>query len=218
MSDILDRVSDQVSDSVRRLRNTVLSKEDVEDELPDALQDDELRDRDFQSDAAIVSEAVIDLFAPESVFDVGCGIGLHLKPFLDNDITVQGIDESTVAHENAVIPTSHITLVDLNEPYTPQEQYDVTLCLDMLEYTSRSQEDVLITTVANTGDIGIVSAPLPRYSTMQYSREEPQKYWVDVFQEYGMQYDPEATAALQDRIDAADDQAWVPQQLMVFRQ
>jgi SAM-dependent methyltransferase len=215
MSDIFTRVSQQVSDNVQRLKNTVGSS-DGDDELPEVLQDDGERDRDFESDAAIVSEAIIDQFDPESVFDVGCGIGLHLKPFCDAGITANGIDEAKAAHENAVIPTRHIDIMDMTEPYTPNRQYDVVLCLDMLEYASRSQEDVFIATVAGVGDIGIVSVPLPRYSTIRYSREEPKEYWVQQFDEYGMNYDAEATAELQERIDA-DEEAWVPEQLLVFR-
>ncbi len=213
MSDLRTRISD----GIRRLKNTVTRDATGDDDLPDILQDDGSRDRDFESDAAIVSEAIIDQFDPDSVFEVGCGIGLHLKPFVDAGISVQGIDESKVAHENAVVSTRKIDIVDITEPYTPKKQYDVVLCLDMLEYTSRAQEDVFIETVASAGTTGIVSVPLPRYSTMRYSREEPEDYWITRFQEHGMQHDPEATAAVQKRIDAADE-AWVPEQLMVFRQ
>lgn len=215
MRDFLDRVSDEVSGSVDRLRDTVFGDED--DDLPEVLQDDGSRDRDFESDAAIVSTAVIDQFAPDSVFDIGCGIGLHLKPFLDDGITAAGVDEAKVAHENAVVSTRRITIHDLDEPYDPGKTYEVILCLDMLEYTSREQEDALITTVANAAaDTAVVSVPLPRYSTLRYAREEPEDYWIDRFAEHGLIHDTEATEALQDRIDATEE-AWVPEQLMVFQ-
>lgn len=211
------RVTDRVTDNVERIKNTILSDDADTDAFSDDQQQDGSRDRDFQEDASVVSTAIMEEFSPESVFEVGCGIGLHLKPFLESGITARGVDESDVAHENAVISTRKIKIRDLNGSYTPKNTYDLVICIDMLEYTSRPQEDTLIETIANAGETAVISVPLPQYSSLRYENEEPKKYWVQKFQEHGMSYDPEATRHLQERIDAAEE-AWVPEQLMVFRQ
>jgi SAM-dependent methyltransferase len=216
MRDVLDRLTDEVSDSVNRFKDAVFGPA-VDDDLPEIFRDDGRRDRDFQADAAIISTAIMDQFAPDSVFDIGCGIGLHMKPFLDADIDAAGVDETDVAHENAVVPTKRIAIQNLTAPYDPGERYDMVLCIDMLEYTAPEQEAALLTTITNAvRETAVVSVPLPRYSSFRYDREEPLAYWVDRFDDHGLQYDEAATQELQERVDA-DEEAWVPEQLLVFR-
>lgn len=210
-------VFDQVRNHVQRLTAPVLDKSNAENPGSDLFEaDDDADDRDFQEDAAIVSNAIIDLFEPENVIQIGCGIGLHLKPFVDADIDVKGLDESKVALENPAIPKKHIQIMPLNTPYSPENTYDVALCIDMLEYTSPQGEDAIIASVANAGKTAVVSAPLPRYDSLHYDHEEPKQYWIKKFQDYGMNYDSDATRNLQDRIDT-EEAAWIPEQLLVFQ-
>lgn len=208
----LNRLKEHLSEHAERLKD-VLSR-DEDSDFADVLEDETV-ERDFQDDAAIISTALIEEFDPDTVFEIGCGIGLHLKPFLDQGIEANGVDESNVAHENAVIPAKHIEIQDLRA-YDPGQVHDLVICIDLLEYTSRSREDTFIESIAGTGRIAVVSVPLPRYSNLRYDHEEPKQYWVKKFQEHGMRYDPEATRHVQDRIEA-DEEAWVPEQLMVFR-
>lgn len=211
--ELLGRMTQQIRDNVQRLKDAVSSNDAEGSEHPIQKVD---RDRDFQDDADIVSNAIMDQFSPDSVIQIGCGIGMHLKSFLEQGVDAVGIDENRVAHENAVVSTKHIQIQSLNQAYTPDDTYDVVLCIDMLEYTSRNHEDALIETVADAGAIAVVSVPLPRYSSLSYNHEEPKQYWVQKFKEHGLSYDPDETRHLQDRIDAAEE-AWVPEQLMVFR-
>lgn len=211
----LDRFTQRVSENVERLKDTVLNDEGKEEHDVDMFSDVD-RDRDFQDDADLLSGAVMEQFSPDSVIQIGCGIGMHLKPFLDEGIDAVGVDENRVAHENAVVPTEHIKIQNLKSVYRPDEAYDVVLCVDMLEYTSRNHEDAIIKTVAAAGKTAVVSVPLPRYSSLSYDREEPKTYWVQKFEDNGLSYDPEATRHLQEQLDA-DDEAWVPEQVLVFR-
>lgn len=195
---LLDRLSDRITASPS-----------VEpDDGPSS--DTETTHRAYADDAHAVATALHDRFDPDSVLHIGCGIGLHLKPFLDADIDARGIDGSTVAHDRAVIPTDRITITDLTRPYTTDHDYDLVLCFDLLAHSPDQLEDTLIRTIADAGTTAVIS---PITTEQAGFATQDDDYWITRFNNAGMQLQQPATDWFRDRL--ADIQ-WAPHRPLIF--
>lgn len=199
---------------IQRVLTNLRSTTDNADPDPAPTADyEELEPNDYEGDAEKLSEVLIDEFSPDTVFHIGCGIGLHLKPFLDRGITAHGVDASDVAHDNAAIPTEHITIQDLDSPVFPNQDYDLVLCLDILAHTPEDYEPEVVHAIAQTGTVAVVS---PVTTEQQAFDVHPDEYWIEQFQRAGMEHNEDATESLRQHISEHDIQ-WAPHKPMVFQ-
>lgn len=197
----------------RVLTNLRSTDTDSDTDAVPAADFEELEPNDYERDAEKLSELLIDEFSPDTVFHVGCGIGLHLKPFLDNGITAHGVDASDVAHDNAAIPTEHITIQDLDTPVSTDMEYDLVLCLDVLAHTPEDYEPEVVHAIADMGTTAIIS---PVTTEQKAFDVHPDDYWVEQFQDAGMEHNEAATQQLRQHI-AEHDIQWAPHRPMVFQ-
>lgn len=186
--------------------------EDTEDTTDVAgTEDDETVDDDvYETQAEDVAGAIIDEFTPDTALHIGCGAGHHMKPFLDAGIDTHGIDPSSVAHENAVVPTDRIEIYDLGYQYTPNDTYDLVVCLDTLEYVAERHADIIIRSISASGSTAVISIPDAPH------RPDPED-WIDKFASQGMEFDADTTERLTDTLPSSDV-LWAPDRVLVFRQ
>lgn len=195
-------------EKMRDGRDTPPRKEELQ-----ASQGTPAEDTDYEADAQRTAEILINSFNPDTVFHIGCGIGRHLKPFHDRGIDVQGVDASTVAHENAIIPTEHITIADLTEAHATAGEYDLVMCLDILAHTPEDFEDEVVNAITAAGNTAVIS---PVTTEQVIFNDEPEEYWINKFESAGMTYCDEETRNLRQQIKDHEIQ-WAPANPLVFR-
>ncbi len=81
----------------------------------------------------IIAKAIKEVLDPESVVDVGCGIGEIAKGLLGFGIDVYGIEGSTAGQEYYKLPLHRYIYLDIRNYMNPcLAQFDLAICLEVL--------------------------------------------------------------------------------------
>jgi 2-polyprenyl-3-methyl-5-hydroxy-6-metoxy-1,4-benzoquinol methylase len=82
---------------------------------------------------------VLEYIQPERVVDVGCGTGEFLAVFREQGVQeTQGIDGAYVDRALLVIPQEDFLALDLNQPFSLEQSYDLAVCLEVAEHLAPS--------------------------------------------------------------------------------
>lgn len=181
------------------------------DRMHQALEDNDFVDDTFQFYHTLDQE-----FHPDSVLDLGCGIGHFLKPFHDNGTYVYGVDGSQYAIETGIIPRDQLTVHNLEEPFDPERQFDLVLCIEVLEHLSPESADTIVNTIATSGQTAVVSAAPPGQGGSYHINERNADYWIDKFNQEGMYLQEGVTNSIKERYDPKKIQ-YRGDNLMVFQ-
>src|SRR3954453_8182041 len=85
--------------------------------------------------ARVVVPALIDLFNPASVLDVGCGTGAWLQAFIENVVSdVVGVDGDYVARADLRIDEERFVPADLEALPPLQRRFDLAISLEAAHY------------------------------------------------------------------------------------
>lgn len=143
-----------------------------------------IKDHNLNAPGEIVPY-LINIFHPESVADVGCGLGTFLNVFIKNNVTdVSGIDGKWVDKSKLFIPEEYFTEKDLEQKFTVNRKFDLVLCLEVAEHLSELFADVLIENLVALGDIIIFSAAIKNQGGQNHINEQPANYWMGKFEQY----------------------------------
>jgi len=128
--------------------------------------------------------------APKSILDIGCGFGFFLaeankKWQLDH---FTGVDGEWVKPETLCIPPEHFLSMDLAEDvYVPEQNYDLTVCLEVAEHLPQKIADRFIKTLTASSDIVLFSAAFTGQGGKRHLNEQPMSYWAKKFVSEGYQ-------------------------------
>jgi SAM-dependent methyltransferase len=141
----------------------------------------------------IIVPVIMNLIKPESVVDVGCGLGTFLKVFKDNGINdILGIDgpwrNKELLFKN-INPDDFIEK-DLEQPFQLDRYFDLVICLEVAEHLSEKRADSFIKDLISLGDIILFSAAIPYQGGINHINEKWTEYWETKFEKYGfIKYD-----------------------------
>jgi len=131
----------------------------------------------------------MELFTPDRVCDVGCGIGNFLGIFKKMGVkTVRGYDG---AWANKELLAKHLTAeefrtIDFERPL-PQlsETFDIALCLEVAEHVSHAKSSQLVDFLTALSPTIIFSAALPFQGGFNHINEQWEEYWEEKFNRHG---------------------------------
>ena len=127
-----------------------------------------------------------DYIKPQSVVDIGCGLGTWLKVFEDSGIKViLGVDGNYIDKSKLCIADKYFLLHDLTTPLKLEIRYDLAICLEVAEHLPEDKADVLINTLTNASDTILFSAALPLQGGQNHLNEQSFSYWVKKFNDKG---------------------------------
>lgn len=169
----------------------------------------------WRSDYQAVSEAILELYQPDSVIDFGCAVGGHLEVFYEAGCTIQGVEAHPAAIENALVPAEYIHQHDLRNSYLTDKRFDIALCIEVAEHLPKASADILVDSLCNASDTVIFTAASPGQSGEHHINLQPKKYWIDKFEERGMIYKPKVVSQLRSKMDL-EIAYWISDNLMVF--
>jgi SAM-dependent methyltransferase len=136
------------------------------------IADDSLRS------ARVIVPLVMDLLAPKSVLDVGCGPGAWLREFAENGVgVIQGIDGDYLERAQLLIDPTFFVASDLTEPITLDREYDLALCIEVAEHLPPSSASMLIEELTAAAQAVMFSAAIPGQEGVNHVNEQWLDYW-----------------------------------------
>lgn len=135
---------------------------------------------------SIILPILFQVFKPDSVLDVGTGLGTWLKVCKDLGVReILGIDGEYVDMSKVVIPHEHFLHKDLIQLTHLDKSYDLTICLEVAEHLPESHAQNFVKFLASTSDTILFSAAIPFQGGQGHINEKPLSYWIEMFQAHG---------------------------------
>jgi SAM-dependent methyltransferase len=132
---------------------------------------------------------IINQFHPNSILDVGCGLGTWLSVARNlgvNDIT--GVDGDYINTSELFIPESFFVKTDLTKYFNLNREYDLAICLEVAEHIEEEAADIFIASLVRHSKLILFSAAIPDQVGERHVNEQPPGYWQKKFQYHGFQY------------------------------
>ena len=136
--------------------------------------------------AQVIVPMILDWAAPESVLDVGCGVGDWLSVFKQSGIrTIHGVDGDYVRGEQLAISEREFTAHDLATPYLAGRRYDLAMSLEVGEHLPAESAPFLVRSLADAAPLVLFSAAIPNQAGKSHINCQWPAYWADLFAENG---------------------------------
>jgi SAM-dependent methyltransferase len=151
--------------------------------LRDLVYDDAFyEDVDRESEALYrrLADALVELWAPRSVVDVGCGTGFVLARLAEHEVAVQGIEGSRAAIRRAE-PTVPIVRANLERGVPRLGAYDLCLCIEVAEHLRPRTGPRLVQGIAALSDVVVFTAAQPGQPGTAHVNTRPKSYWRSRF-------------------------------------
>jgi len=132
--------------------------------------------------ARCVVPFVIDLIHPQSVIDVGCGLGGWLSVFNEcgvNDIL--GIDGDYVETDRLNIPLSSFRAQNLTNSLDISGYFDLAVSLEVAEHLPSSFAKLFINSLTSLAPVVLFSAAVPGQPGTQHINCQWPEYWAHLF-------------------------------------
>jgi SAM-dependent methyltransferase len=129
---------------------------------------------------------VMELMSPNSVVDVGCGVGTWLASFKDNGVsTVLGIDGEYVPNSLLQIPEEDFLSHNLTLPLNLDRRFDLACSLEVGEHLPSDSAKHYVELLTSLAPVVLFSAAIPFQVGNQHINERWTEYWADLFEKSG---------------------------------
>ncbi|MDU4695593.1 MAG: methyltransferase domain-containing protein [Paenibacillus sp.] len=143
------------------------------------------QEQSLQSAKQVVPQ-IMELLNPKSVVDVGCGVSTWLSVFKECGVEIiQGIDGAYVDRNLLHIPKEYFLEHDLQISYTPTQQYDLVVSLEVAEHLSEASSEIYLDTLTKLGKVILFSAAVPHQGGVGHINEQWPDYWIHKFSNKG---------------------------------
>ena len=164
--------------------------------------------------ARAVLPVLFRYYRPESIVDVGCGLGTWLKATMDLGVTdVVGLDGDYVDRNMLMIPEANFHPTDLRRRITMDRRFDLAISMEVAEHLPYHRSETFVRDLVALSDVVLFSAALPYQGGVDHINEQWLEFWAVLFQRYG--YLPCDVFRRQFWGDHAVE-FWYSQNLMVF--
>ncbi len=173
------------------------------------------KDGSFRA-ASVVVPIVLNLLQPESVVDVGCGVGPWAAAFMKAGVTdTLGVDGDYVDRSQLMIPPENFHPLDLSsvDGATSFRRFDLAISLEVAEHLDKSRAKHFVEFLTGLAPVIMFGAAVPGQGGRHHVNEQWPSYWVNLFDEAGY----EAVDALRSRIWGMQDVPfWYQQNTLLF--
>ncbi len=138
------------------------------------------------SSARHVVPIVMDLVAPRSVVDLGCGVGGWLSAFAEYGVEdYLGLDGAWVKPEMLRIDVSRFQPADLRRPVRSDRIWDLALSLEVIEHIPKRHAAEFVSSLTGLSKTVLLSAAIPRQGGNGHVNEQWPSWWAALFAEHG---------------------------------
>jgi SAM-dependent methyltransferase len=125
---------------------------------------------------------IMDLLAPRSVVDVGCGQGDWLHAFqLCGVEELLGVDGDYVKRDSLRIPEASFRSWDLTRPLTLDRRFDLAVSLEVGEHLPERVAAPFVRSLTVLASAVVFSAAVPGQGGVQHVNEQWPWYWQELF-------------------------------------
>jgi SAM-dependent methyltransferase len=131
---------------------------------------------------------VVDLLHPDSVLDVGCGLGDWMAAFRVAGVSeVLGLEGAWVEGRTLAVEPERVLVRDLSRPLDLEDRFDLVVSLEVAEHLPPAAAPVFVDTLTVHGDAVLFSAAAPRQGGTHHLNEQWPAYWTHLFGERGFE-------------------------------
>lgn len=142
-----------------------------------------------EEDAKQVIPVLLKYMKPNSILDVGCGIGTWLKVFSDFGVEDWlGIEGQKIEMSDLVIVPEKVILHDLNSPLNLKRSFDLVVSLEVAEHLPESSANTYVETLVNHSKAILFSAAIPDQGGYKHVNEQWPEYWQSKFNRFGYSF------------------------------
>ncbi len=185
-----------------------MSKQKYDDSFYDFIREGS------RSSGRVVVPMLKDLVAPNSVVDIGCGIGTWIGVWLASGVEdVLGVDGDYVNTSMLEIPPDKFRVADLTKPLDLGRRFDLATCFEVAEHLPERSAEILVRSLVRHSDVVAFSAAVPRQGGLDHVNLQWPSYWADIFAQFCYRlYDPIRALIWHDE----DVEWWYRQNIVMF--
>jgi SAM-dependent methyltransferase len=144
--------------------------------------------RTARRSAEVVVPIVMDLLAPQSVCDVGCGSGIWLAVFEDHGVSeVLGMDGDYVDRDTLHIDPRKFVAADLAQGVPPVGSFDLAVSLEVAEHIPERSAESFVDGLVALAPAVLFSAAVPGQGGRGHVNEQWPTYWRKLFRRHEYQ-------------------------------
>lgn len=128
----------------------------------------------------------VDLIAPRSIVDVGCGLGAWLSAFQQEGVNdVFGVDGEWIDRAELELAPEQFQSSDLRQPLQIGREFDLALALEVAEHLPVECAETFVDSLVRLAPVVLFSAAIPFQGGMAHLNEQWPDYWAALFERRG---------------------------------
>ncbi len=129
---------------------------------------------------------VFEIYKPNSVLDLGCGIGAWLLAASDLGATqLTGMDGEWVDPEKLLTKEIEFYPVNFESDIQITNRYDLVISVEVAEHVSERRADAFVSSLCLASDVVLFGAAICGQGGENHINEQWQSYWADKFEAKG---------------------------------
>ena len=138
--------------------------------------------------AHLILSRLFGMYRPQSVLDVGCGLGTWLEVARELGVAdVFGVEGGWLDKKLAKIPNHLLRTCDLEQKFDLGRRFDLVICLEVAEHLSADAATRFVESLTAHSDVILFSAAIPFQGGHHHVNEQFPDYWEARFQAWGYQ-------------------------------
>lgn len=135
-----------------------------------------------RASAEAVVPTILALLEPDSVVDVGCGVGTWLAVLEANDIVdILGLDGAYVDRGALEIAENKFFEQDLSTAFSLPRQFDLAMSLEVAEHLPHESAEPFVRSLTRLAPVVLFSAAIPHQRGSRHINEQWPSYWARLF-------------------------------------
>ena len=137
--------------------------------------------------ARVVVPIILELLAPKSVIDVGCGLGNWLAVFAEHGVEdYAGVDGDYAGRRDDLrIPRDRFVAADLAAPFSVDRTFDLAVSLEVAEHLPLASASSFIEALVALAPAVLFSAAIPGQPGFDHVNTQWPEFWAALFAQHG---------------------------------